>query len=111
MNVQVLADPSGRLLWLSPALPGAVHDVRAAREHGVVDAVTEAAFTVRNPTPCSRIKARYDIPARASRRIAAYKSTLDFGGAIAAPSRRARQCSHRNPSSVARTHRHRPPAK
>ncbi|MFF1405002.1 IS5 family transposase [Streptomyces sp. NPDC058294] len=41
MNVQVLADPSGRLLWASPALPGAVHDVRAAREHGVIDALAE----------------------------------------------------------------------
>lgn len=45
MNVQVLADPSGRLRWASPTLPGAVHDVRAAREHGVVDAVTEAGIT------------------------------------------------------------------
>lgn len=26
MNVQVIADPFGRLLWASPALPGAVHD-------------------------------------------------------------------------------------
>ncbi|AJE39077.1 IS5 family transposase [Streptomyces nodosus] len=42
MNVQVLADPLGRLLWASPALPGAVHDVRAAREHGIVDALAEA---------------------------------------------------------------------
>ncbi|NJQ04589.1 transposase family protein [Streptomyces lonarensis] len=42
MNVQVLADPFGRLLWVSSALPGAVHDVRAARENGVVEALTEA---------------------------------------------------------------------
>ncbi|MFI0827242.1 IS5 family transposase [Streptomyces roseolus] len=45
MNVQVLTDPFGRLLWASPALPGAVHDVRAAREHGIVDAVAEAGVT------------------------------------------------------------------
>ncbi|WP_103504323.1 IS5 family transposase [Streptomyces sp. SM14] len=45
MNVQVLADPFGRLLWASPALPGAVHDVRAAREHGIVDALTEVGIT------------------------------------------------------------------
>ncbi|MFF3728144.1 IS5 family transposase [Streptomyces erythrochromogenes] len=45
MNVQVLADPSGRLLWASPALPGAVHDVRAAREHGIVDKLTNASIT------------------------------------------------------------------
>ena len=42
MNVQVIADPLGRLLWASPALPGAVHDVRAARTHGIVDALTTA---------------------------------------------------------------------
>ncbi|CAL9493878.1 hypothetical protein SUDANB54_03277 [Streptomyces sp. enrichment culture] len=45
MNVQVLADPSGRLLWASPALPGAVHDVRAAREHGTIAALTDAGIT------------------------------------------------------------------
>ncbi len=42
MNVQVIADPSGRLLWTSPALPGAVHDVRAAREHGIIDTLATA---------------------------------------------------------------------
>ena len=42
MNVQVLADPAGRLLWASPALPGAVHDLRAAREHGILDSLAEA---------------------------------------------------------------------
>nr|WP_107909050.1 transposase family protein [Streptomyces chartreusis] len=42
MNVQVIADPFGRLLWASPALPGAVHDSRAAREHGILDALNDA---------------------------------------------------------------------
>ncbi|RZU37609.1 DDE superfamily endonuclease [Streptomyces sp. BK022] len=42
MTVQVIADPFGRLLWASPALPGALHDVRAAREHGIIDALIEA---------------------------------------------------------------------
>ncbi len=46
MNVQIIADPFGRLLWASPALPGAVHDIRAAREHRIVDALAEAG------TPC-----------------------------------------------------------
>ncbi|PWI14476.1 IS5 family transposase [Streptomyces sp. Act143] len=44
MNVQVIAAPFGRLLWASPALPGAVHDIRAAREHGIVDALAQADF-------------------------------------------------------------------
>jgi hypothetical protein len=42
MNVQVLTDPFGRLLWASPALPGATHDLTAAREHGIIDALAEA---------------------------------------------------------------------
>lgn len=41
-NVQVTADPHGKLLWASAALPDAVHDIRAVRTHGVVDALTEA---------------------------------------------------------------------
>jgi hypothetical protein len=41
MNVQVIADPHGRLLWASPALPGAVHDIKAARTHRLIDALEE----------------------------------------------------------------------
>ncbi len=31
MNVQIITDPAGRLVWASPALPGAVHDIKAPR--------------------------------------------------------------------------------
>jgi hypothetical protein len=41
VNVQVIADPAGRLIWASPALPGARHDMGAAREHGIIDALNE----------------------------------------------------------------------
>ncbi|SCD34240.1 Helix-turn-helix of DDE superfamily endonuclease [Streptomyces sp. PpalLS-921] len=40
MNVQVLANPAGRLMWASDALPGAVHDLTAARAHGIPAALT-----------------------------------------------------------------------
>jgi hypothetical protein len=42
VNVQVVADPAGRLIWASPALPGARHDMGAAREHGIIDAFNAA---------------------------------------------------------------------
>lgn len=42
MNVQVLTDPFGRLVWDSPALPGSTHDLTAARTHGIVEALTDA---------------------------------------------------------------------
>ncbi|HEX2214617.1 MAG TPA: transposase family protein [Mycobacterium sp.] len=42
LNVQVLADPAGRLIWVSPTLPGSRHDIAAAREHGILDAIDTA---------------------------------------------------------------------
>ncbi|QCX82312.1 hypothetical protein C9F11_43670 (plasmid) [Streptomyces sp. YIM 121038] len=41
ISVQILADPFSRLLRVSPTLPGAIHDIRPAREHGIVDALTQ----------------------------------------------------------------------
>jgi hypothetical protein len=43
VNVQILADPHGELIWASPALPGSIHDLRAARSHGLIDALTRSA--------------------------------------------------------------------
>ncbi|CAM5259398.1 hypothetical protein SALBM135S_02534 [Streptomyces alboniger] len=42
MNVQVITDPFGRLIWASSALPGATHDITAVRTHRVIDALAEA---------------------------------------------------------------------
>ncbi len=36
MNVQVVTNPDGRLLWLSPALPGRAHDLTAACTHRII---------------------------------------------------------------------------
>src|SRR5262249_1820456 len=35
MNLQVIASPQGEILWVSGALPGAVHDLTAARTWGI----------------------------------------------------------------------------
>jgi hypothetical protein len=43
VNVQVIADPHGELVWVSPALPGSVHDLKAARTHGIITALTRVA--------------------------------------------------------------------
>jgi hypothetical protein len=42
LNVQVIADPIGRLGWISPPLPGVRHDMGAARGQGIIDALTDA---------------------------------------------------------------------
>ncbi len=36
MNVQVVTDPAGEILWISPALPGRTHDLTAARTHRII---------------------------------------------------------------------------
>ncbi|GAB3677598.1 transposase family protein [Saccharopolyspora tripterygii] len=46
LNVQVVADPAGRLIWTSPALPGARHDMGPAREHRLLDALEHAGVRV-----------------------------------------------------------------
>lgn len=43
LNVPVLADPAGRLMWASSALPGSTHELAAARERGLSHALTSAA--------------------------------------------------------------------
>ena len=40
INVQVIADPAGRLIWASAALPGAVHDLTAARTHDLIETLS-----------------------------------------------------------------------
>lgn len=46
VNVQALISPAGRPLWCSPPLPGATHDITAARSHGVLDAIATAGVAV-----------------------------------------------------------------
>ncbi|MEU0002683.1 transposase family protein [Streptomyces microflavus] len=42
MNIQALTDPFGRLRRASPALPGSTHDLTAARQHRIIDALAAA---------------------------------------------------------------------
>lgn len=44
MNVQFLTDPHGELIRASAALSGSTHDLTAAREHGIIDALTARAI-------------------------------------------------------------------
>jgi hypothetical protein len=36
MNLQVISAPDGEILWVSGPLPGAVHDLTAARIWGII---------------------------------------------------------------------------
>lgn len=64
MNVQVLADPAGRLIWTSPALPGARHDMGAAREHGLLAALERAGVRVIADSAYRGAGANVEVPHR-----------------------------------------------
>jgi hypothetical protein len=46
MNLQVIASPHGDILWVSGALPGAVHDLTAARIWGILRRLAAAGLIV-----------------------------------------------------------------
>ena len=46
MNLQVIATPDGDILWVSGPLPGAVHDLTAARIWGIVRELAAAGLIV-----------------------------------------------------------------
>jgi hypothetical protein len=64
VNVQVLADPAGRLIWASPALPGARHDMGAARDHGLIDALDIAGIRVVGDSAYRGAGANVELPQR-----------------------------------------------
>ena len=46
MNLQVIASPGGNIVWVSGPLPGAVHDLTAARIWGIVQALAASGLVV-----------------------------------------------------------------
>jgi DDE superfamily endonuclease/Helix-turn-helix of DDE superfamily endonuclease len=46
MNLQVIASPAGEILWVSGPLPGAVHDLTAARIWGIIRELADAGLIV-----------------------------------------------------------------
>ena len=46
MNLQVISSPDGEILWVSGPLPGAVHDLTAARIWGIMRELAAAGLIV-----------------------------------------------------------------
>ncbi|MGX1133890.1 hypothetical protein RKD49_006080 [Streptomyces glaucescens] len=44
-----MTDPAGRLLWISPTMPGRAHDLTAARAHRIRQTISRALATARAP--------------------------------------------------------------
>lgn len=68
VNVQTLTDPAGRLIWASPALPGATNDVRAARAHAIPAALAAAGVTTFADKAYQGAGAGISVPCRSRRK-------------------------------------------
>jgi DDE superfamily endonuclease len=66
--VQVIADPAGRLVWISPTLPGARHDMGAAHEHGIINALADAGIDAVADTAYQGAGPTVRVPQRRRRR-------------------------------------------
>ena len=67
VNVQVIADPAGRLIWASPVLPGARHDAGAAAHHALPAALTAAGVTTYADSAYHGVASTIRAPFRKSR--------------------------------------------
>jgi len=68
LNVQVIADPAGRLIWVSPPLPGSRHDIAAARKHGILTAFEAAGVTALADTGYQGAGPQVTVPQRRRRK-------------------------------------------
>ncbi|GAB3460900.1 hypothetical protein GCM10027570_46280 [Streptomonospora sediminis] len=69
INVQVIADPFGNLLWASAALPEPVHDIRAARDTASSTLSSRPASTAERTPPTKAPRARVRVPYRRRNKI------------------------------------------
>lgn len=117
VNVQVVTDPNGRLLWLSPALPGRVHDLTAARTHRIiricerqgVPNLADLAYTGAGPWVTTAVKRRphHDLTATqktVNRALARTRAPVERGVARLKTWRifRHARCSPTRMTSIAR---------
>ncbi len=86
--------PGGRLVWASPALPRARHDLDAATEHGLIDGLTATGGPESWPTPPTRARSDDQVPQRRRLRIdptqALRRLSRTEGGQRRTPARRSR---------------------
>ena len=86
MNLQVIAGPDGDIVWVSGPLPGAVHDLTAARIWGIVRALAASGLAVRQGLPR---RGRYPHPYRGRNKPASQKDANRAHARLRAPSERA----------------------
>ena len=89
MNLQVISSPCGEILWVSGALPGAVHDLTAARIWGIVRQLAAAGLIVLADKGCIGAGCHVLTPYRGRNKPASQKAANRAHAALRAPGERA----------------------
>jgi hypothetical protein len=89
MNLQVIASPGGEILWVSGALPGAVHDLTAARIWGIVRQLAAAGLIVLADKGYTGAGEHVRVPYRGRGKPASQKDANRAHARLRAPGERA----------------------
>ena len=89
MNLQVIASPMGEILWVSGALPGAVHDLTAARIWGIVRQLAAAGLIVLADKGCTGAGDHVRVPYRGRGKPASQKDANRAHARLRSPAERA----------------------
>jgi DDE superfamily endonuclease len=101
MNLQVIASPESQILWVSGPLPGAVHDLTAARIWGIVRELAACGLVVLADTGYAGAGDHVRIPYRGRGKPASQKDANRTGGCSPPPARTGpRGCATRPPASA-----------
>jgi len=89
MNLQVIASPDGDILWVSSALPGAVHDLTAARIWGILRHLAAAGLITLADKGCTGAGGPVRTPYRGRGKPASQKDANRAHARLRAPGERA----------------------
>jgi hypothetical protein len=89
MNLQVIASPDGEILWVSGALPGAAHDLSAARIWGILRELAAAGLIVLADKGYTGAGGAVRVPYRGRGKPASYKDANRAHARLRAPGERA----------------------
>lgn len=89
MNLQVISSPAGEILWVSSALPGAVHDLAAARIWGIVRELAAAGLVVLADKGYTAADQHVLTPYRGRNKPASQKAANSAHAKLRAPGERA----------------------
>jgi DDE superfamily endonuclease len=102
MNLQVIAAPGGEILWVSGPLPGAVHDLTAARIWGILCELAASGLVVLADKGYAGAGDHVRIPYRGRGKPASQKDANRAHAQLRSPGG-ARQCRAQNPAHPAQT--------